>query len=384
MENDPIDPLLLALRSQIGRFVEVLIANKWLANAVSPSVDVMRVDSDGGTDAITLKAAATIQFFVKHHPTAAQREFDGFSYLMQGPMAFHKHLIAPLATPADTRSNIIWVAPYLDASSLQRLVMRHVPDERYEWVIHLYRNVLQNMKQLWIDTRHPGTAPDIMQIYYQTRILERHDSFAKGFQTSRLDDLEIVVNEHSFGTYGELAARFSQRVSKAAKAMPRAACTVHGDEHANNILIKQSIAVMSPEAWYIVDYVNATPQGDWVFSLAKMLYWWRFQCVVEQAKKDNELRKRLKPDSKIEGQRLLLTYDRETLKASVPLLSHQLEREVQGLARGVCREFGETRRNMEARLQLAQVAAIWGSAANHFRRHAFAVPIMLGEALELL
>jgi hypothetical protein len=370
------------MRLQVAQFIEDLIRFQWLANLSTPNIEVERRRSDGGTDAITLSAYAKIPLFVKHHPEAVRREFAGFTSLQSGPQSFRAHLVPPLATRDDSYQ--MWVAPYVEGSALHALAMEPAQPKDQQWIIKLYRDVLANMKNLWISTRQDTATADLRDIYFHSRFVKRQNKLKKGFNTSNLDTLRLIVNDEECGTYSACVAAFSQRVTAAADTVPHACCTVHGDEHANNILVQRNPAYIDPTAWYLVDYVNSTKAGDWVFSVAKMLYWWKFYCVVELAKQDTKLLADLSAHWDIHDGALSLQYNRDALMKRVPPICALLEAEIMRMAAEVGKEFGEKKRVWEERLRLAQVAAIWGSAAYHFPKHSFAVPIMLGEAIRIL
>src|SRR6266699_1521116 len=170
-------------------------------------------------------------------------------------------------------------------------------------------------------------------------------------------------------------------------ASDHSSCTLHGDEHAKNIMVFRNAIGHNPTGWVIVDYVNAKKEADWIFSIAKMLFWWQFYCVLELAKQDSSIRETLKAaydTEELKHNRLIITYDEKELERQVPARCRDLQQMVLTFAQTIAAAFGEDPMEFHQRLKLALFSVIFASAPIHFGKADFVVPIMIGESLKHL
>src|SRR5262249_22445315 len=160
--------------------------------------------------------------------------------------------------------------------------------------------------------------------------------------THDLDQVIVEVNERPFEAIGSMLTDLHDQVDEACVEY---ACTTHGDEHAKNVMVYGDSGHFDRTAWALIDYTHASKQSDWLFSIARMLYWWRFYCVLEMAKKDRDLREalRIRPiEESMQNGRLILKYDESLLEATVPKLCRTLDHQVMEYAEEVAQEFGES------------------------------------------
>lgn len=235
------------------------------------------------------------------------------------------------------------------------------------------------MKKLWVNTKD-SVSPDLRHIYVD-RIWDRIGKMEQRFGINGFSNIDIVVNDREYGNFGNLMDTFSDNIEKTEL---RFACTIHGDEHAKNIMIYNDAITRSPTGWVIIDYVNVMKEADWIFSIAKMLQWWEFYCVLEQAKQDNKLQQILRANLELRDRRLIITYDKNALQGQVSTLCRDLQQMVLTLAQETADAFEEDEQVWHQRLELALFSVIFGSAPLHFGKADFAVPIMIGESLKHL
>jgi len=136
--------------------------------------------------------------------------------------------------------------------------------------------------------------------------------------------------------------------------------------------------------WVMIDYVNAGRSADWLFSIAKMLQWWQFYFVIEEAKINKSLKSKLSSSMRLSDHALDLQYDKQALRSEIPTVCRSLEEQIMELAQTVGQDFGEDQAVWRERLKLALFSVVFGSIALHFKDADFAVPIMLGESLDIL
>ena len=195
--------------------------------------------------------------------------------------------------------------------------------------------------------------------------------------------LKIQVNGQAYGTIQSLMNELLEGLREV--EIPYS-CTSHGDEHARNIMVyNDAIASRDETGWVLVDYVTARKRADWVLSIAKMLNWWKFSYVLEVAKRDREVRRSLRSRRRRQGDTLHLSYDEDALQSHLPPICRVLEKHLRELAlNGVSSAFGERNHDWERRLQLAQFAVAFGAMPPQLRKAPFAVPVMIGKAVEFL
>ncbi|HYT37707.1 MAG TPA: hypothetical protein VEL49_11070 [Ktedonobacteraceae bacterium] len=380
-------PRLSDVEAKLCRMVRDIIEESlqynWLHRTAKPIIDIGLSQEVGATDAIIFRANVNIELFVKFHPENATRENNGYNILLQGPNEFTSHLVPPLPT----RGNIpLWLTPLVDATTLHDLACRPGKSAQFDqWLRRLYEDFFSAMKALWFQTRKTSTPPDFRQIY-ANRIWDRIALMEQGFNIPSFKDLVIKVNGVKYDVFENLMANFEERMNRLSASV-HSSCTLHGDEHAKNIMVFRNAIGHNPTGWVIVDYVNAKKEADWIFSIAKMLFWWQFYCVLELAKQDSSIRETLKAaydTEELKHNRLIITYDEKELERQVPARCRDLQQMVLTFAQTIAAAFGEDPMEFHQRLKLALFSVIFASAPIHFGKADFVVPIMIGESLKHL
>lgn len=378
-------PRLSDVEARLCRIVRDIIEESLQYNLLHrtarPIIDVQPSPEVGATDAIIFRANVKIDLFVKFHPEDVTREDNGYKILYEGLNEFTKHLIPSLPTQGN---KLLWLTPLIDARTLHDLACRPGKSLPFDqWLRQLYEDFFSAMKALWFQTRKTSTSPDLRQLYIN-RIWDRIPLMEEGFNVPSFKDLTIKVNDVEYGVFENLMADFAERVNHASESV-HSSCTIHGDEHAKNIMIYRNAIGNDPTGWVMVDYVNVRKESDWIFSIAKMLFWWEFYCVLELAKQDSSLRESLKAGydtEALKNNRLIITYDDIALERQVLARCRDLQQMVLTFSQTVAAAFGEDPLKCRQRLELALFSVIFASAPLHFGRADFAVPIMIGESLK--
>ncbi len=345
--------------------------------------------ADTGTSALMMRAHARLKLIVKVHqnPDDTESEAAGYQILREGPQDFWRHLVPPL--PIGDQK-VLWLTPLLDAHTLYADVWAHRDSGSRaltdQFIAELYADVLDKMRLLWTETRSPSTPA--LQAGYLSQVGKAFDSLQREFEAhapksraSSFWNLQVEVNGRNFGSLRDIREDFHTQVYHLVtpERVPFS-CITHGDEHPKNIMIGRPAS--DPKSWALVDFVNAKRQSDWVLSIAKMLYWWRFFCVVERAKSDRRLRRCRASLLQIDGNRLLLTYDEGHIQQRLPRLAARLEQLVLGTAKAIAHQFREDEAYWRDRLRLALFSTAFGSSRRQYGTSDFAVPVLVGEALK--
>lgn len=380
-------PGLSNVEAKLCRMVHDIIEESlqyhWLHRAARPAIEVRLSHDTGATDAIIFRANVNLELFVKFHPEEAAREFEGHQILLGEPNDFASHLIPPLPT----RGNIpLWLTPLVDATPLHDLACRPTSFPLFDtWLERMYEDFFSAVKALWFQTRKTNTPPDLRQIYVN-RIWNRIALMERGLDIPNFRDVAIKVNGVNYHGFETLMATFEERIDHLSASV-HSSCTIHGDEHAKNIMVYRDAIGHNPTGWVIIDYVNARKKADWIFSIAKMLFWWQFYCVLELAKQDPSIQETLKATydtQELRHNRLIITYDEKALARQIPDRCRMLQQMVLDFAQVIAAAFGEDPMEFHQRLELALFSVIFASAPIHFGKADFAVPIMIGESLKHL
>ncbi len=372
----------LSVFDQAKGVIEDSLRFNWLHNTAMPRVKIDSFLERGGSNAIILTAKVQVELAVKFHVKDAPVEALGYDILREAGLdELREHLIPALPTYG---LPVLWLTPYLSADTLHTVACKDHPLQAYERRIsRLYAHFLQVSKALWVTTKTSAPS-DLLKQIYVPRIPERIGRLEQALHTDDLDRLTVVVNKRPFEAIGSVLTDFADMVDA---AHIEYACTTHGDEHAKNIMVSRNLQLLDRTGWSLIDYTHARRQSDWLFSIARMLYWWRFYCVLEMAKTDRDLRERLeiKPlDGAMDDGKLNISYNEAQLEASVPQLCRTLDHQVMEFAETVAQEFGETAHAWQERLKLALFSVVFASALGHFEQAPFVVPVMIGESLKML
>jgi len=362
--------------NQLREAIKHAIYYKWLKEAGVPKVHVTKSKHQGATDAIIFEADARIKFHLKDSLFGAPKEKEGYNILKEQWKEHKSHIVPPLFEDVKGLDAIMLV-PYQNAVTLHTLIAnRNAADD---WIKELYKDFLKTSKNLWISSKLPH--PCNLEQIYKRRIIERNALLKEELNRDQINNLEVIINRKSYGTLGEWMNKFSAHL---AKLRVNHSCTIHGDEHANNIMIYNDAINLDPTGWVLIDYVNVRKNSDWIFSVAKMLQWWQFYYVLELAKSKDTVKKQLHSMYKIRGEKLELNYTEDTLNKYSPSICKELEKEVMEFANEVGADFQESQADWQKRLKLALFSVIFGSMPLHFKEVDFAIPVMIHKSLQSL
>lgn len=367
------------IKTRLSNIVRDLIKDAinygWLKRTGNAEVSVRESNIMGATDAIIFEAEAKLKFFVKFHPSDSRKEKKGYDTLSRSSKEFAQHLVPPLIKGID---EALMLTPYINAITLHELIRTQATSN--EWINQLYYDFLQRNRRLWLLTK-ADSHPDVRSIYIG-RIQRRMKLMEQELQTENLPSTKIRVNNTDIGTFRDILSEFETRIGNT--RVPLYSCTTHGDEHANNIMVFNDAIGYKIAGWVLIDYVNVNKNTDWVFSIAKMLQWWQFYFVLEEAKISESLKTKLSSSMRLSDNTLDLQYDKQALRSEIPTVCMSLEEQIMELAQTVGQDFGEDPDSWRDRLKLALFSVVFGSIALHFKDADFAVPIMLGESLDIL
>jgi hypothetical protein len=267
--------------------------------------------SEGATDAITMRASATLDFHLKFSLSDVPREREGYT-LLAGTDAYGDRVLAPLfqdLASSDPSTQVLMLVPYQNARTFSQWLM----DAGFEETlgVQVYRNFLETSRRLWRDTRSPERVQT--RSLYGGRVDERKEKLAELLERD-VSTLKIVVNGVRLGSFGSLIAGFKEKV----RQLPQPTCCItHGDENSTNIMVfNDAIENGDPDGWVVVDYVNTRDTNDWVLSIAKMLQDWQVDHVLRLALESEQARTDLDASYAVEGDDLVLTFKRTPLSST--------------------------------------------------------------------
>ena len=368
---DAIQRLINSLRNIIIN----KISGEFLGGIGEPTrLNIIVSEQTGATDAITFEVNAELKFFLKFHLQDAKKEKVGHTTLFNSSSQIAEHLVHPIFDIDEP----IMLVPLVNARTLHEIA----ESTDREWIQSMYVNFLDAMLGLWVKTavNRPASIKNI----YTDRISTRIPQIKEGFNVENLHGMEFIINGSSYGTFEEIMKKF--RALSQSCTIPRSV-TIHGDEHANNIMVYNDAVGLDETGWVAIDYVNVTSKGDWVFSIAKMLHWWQVYYVLELAKGDegliDSLDWRIRVSSK--HNKINLWYSEEALSSNIPSICSILEEKVWKLARNAAKAFKEKDDDWQRRLRLALFTLLFGGASRHFEKEIrFAIPILMGEGIKHL
>jgi hypothetical protein len=370
------------IRQKIENLVKDIIQQSiyydWFHRTANPRVTTNLSNAFGMTDAVTLRAHIQMDLFVKFHPDNVLREESGYKLLYESSDEFARHLVPSFPLP--TEPKVLWLTPFVNAKTLHEFAYKTGKAEPFEqWIKKTHDDVLSKMQELWERTKTP-TPPNVEELYIE-RIWKRAPLLEEKLRSHHLQNISIKVNEKEYGSLESIMDKFIEQINR---TKPLYSCTTHSDEHAKNILIYEDAERRrSAEGWLIIDYAGARKQSDWILSIAKMLQWWDYYCVLEEAKSDFKIKRALEvsPCRPKNGQ-LVLSYNEDALKELIPVRCQDFSKRVYSFAQEVGIKFGEGEQTWKQRLELALFSIIFASAPLHFEKADFIVPIMIGEALK--
>jgi hypothetical protein len=354
------------LADQVSDVLTALVKGQWLKGAGSlRQIAVRASPRHGATTAIFFEANLSLRLFVKFSLQDVGREHQGYKTL-QPCKAYSGHLIAPVLIGDEP----LFILPFQEASTLHDVVCR--PSAHRKLILAIYSDFLQESEHLYKETLSSHTSREFAASL-KSRIssrLERLDSIL-GVPFS---SLEIVINGKSHGGFGGWIDKFYRLLDP---LPPIHHCTIHGDEHAKNLLIfDAALERYTPNGWVIIDYTNATSTGDWAYAIAKMSFWWDFYHVLELAKSNAKLRTSLKSRVSLNRNTLSLSYDPTVLAASSVPVCKTLASRTEKFANRMATLLDEDE-TWKRRMRATKFAVVFGSVPLNYKSSPFAIPIML-------
>jgi hypothetical protein len=262
------------------------------------------------------------------------------------------HLVRPFITPEDgpERDSFIVYPMMTDYVSLHQLAS---DSKRGNDVIA----IAQALPNLMRDTLWAGHATSACVDYgrwYVSRLHERFKALARHVKCNgSYLGLGLAVNDGEVVVVDDLIKSF-QTTTETWQEVP---CRViHADEHPGNILV-------GPQGdWFIVDYANVAVDGDWLYSLAKLYYWWRVNAPLQRAVADNLVRQSLRSRFHLEKTSspvLRFTYDAEAHAGRQPVVAGPLENLVENFAERTAAAMGD--KQWRERFPWVYAAVVFGS-----------------------
>lgn len=363
--------------NQLRRAIGTVIDNEWLKKAGLPEVHITKSREQGATDAIIYEADVRLRFHIKDTLDATDDK-KGYKILEEEWKERRTHLVPPIFEDVSGLDTIMLV-PSLNAITLHDLIAGNKASDN--WIQKLYGNFFAASEQLWTSSRSSVSCN--LHDMYKKRITKRIPDLKRGLKKNRYRNLKVKINEREYETLGDSLDKFSNQIDRLKLDH---SCTIHGDEHAKNIMVLNQAIGWDENGWVIIDYPNVRKNSDWIFSIAKMIHWWQFYYVIELAKgkKGKDLKRKLNSKWQVRKGTLHLDYDENELKKNIPLICSKLEEQTLNFVRKVAKSFHENQDYWQKRLNLALFSIIFGSMPLHFEKANFAIPIMIHKSLKCL
>ena len=355
----------------------------WLNNFGKVKVEVEKDPRlEGATDACLYKVLTKANFVVKFDLEGVPKEKVGYEILKNTSDSLKNHLVPPLEE-AKNPENIkhlnegILLSPHINSLTLHEITAKKKANKRY--ILELYSDFLNKIKNLWIDTR-TSAKPNIGRIYLVERLDERFKKFKEFYGLKR--NVKIILNRQEIDLERKVIQEVQKRLLNL-KGKIKYSCTIHGDEHAKNILIREESIGKDNKAWVLIDYTNVQKQGDWIFSIAKILHWWKVYFAIENAKKRKDLNGKVE---KISNNTLKIEYDENSFRKRIPKICDELSNKTLKFCKQVNKEvFLEPASVWQERLKIALFIILFGAVTRHFdQKKKFAIPFLIGESFKFL
>lgn len=335
-------------------------------------ISVKPAQVHGASGASTFEADAELHFFVKLNlnPHQAARERDGYDLLVNTSSdAFQAHLVPPLVRAAGFP---VMMFPLLGThhQTLHDWVSGSASARRK---VDLYTSILDTfLRELW----QPSATNEPVNLarQYRERVHDRIRKIAEHFGAHDYRKLKVRVNGRSPVDIAEII----HEIDEMATALElRPSYTIHADEHARNIVVDPQ------DHWFVVDFASAMDRADWVYSVAKMLHWWRIYYPLEVASHDAAARKALGSRCSLskDGEVLSVRYNEAALASGFHAICKDMERVVMEFAERAGAALNDDA--WRKRLGVAYFSVVIGNIAALLANPAmrFVAPPMLHDAV---
>lgn len=370
------------IKHQLKQHLEDILPALWLEGFGDVEVELDDNPAlKGATDALFYEIVAKINFVIKFGLIDVPNEQRGYKILSQASSALKKHLV-PLIGEGKKIYDLglnkaILLTPYINSLTLHQIVSQEIADKK--WILDLYGNILNELKNLWRKTRN-SKKPSLEDIYIR-RLHSRLTEFKKKFKINRQSKIKLIINDKKFNIEGEIIPAIQKKIIKL-KNRVKYSCVVHGDEHAKNILVKEDSVGLDKQSWVLIDCGNARLEGDWIFSIAKILHWWKVYFALENAKQKQNLKGVFKIDKNL----IKIEYNVKSFKKRFPKICDDLYSETLKFCRIANKEiFKEKDSVWQERLKIALFINLFGAITRHSDyKSKFALPFLIGESVKFL
>lgn len=349
-----------------------------------PGFALELVDNGHGSGASLFKTRGSEPLFIKHQPQIARNEYRGFDALSRST-DFREHLMFPLLEGGD---DDFWVTSFFESENLHELACMFDTNPDVESTTReVFTDFLRKDALLWHQTQ-AEVVVDLQSLYWQRlyfpdRMATLQRIVNQKAHNLELHDVELVVNGIRYGRTRDILDDVFDRLQRL--TAPRG-CVVHGDDQPRNIIVPLEANKRSSRNWFVVDYVTAHENGDWMIAAAKLFHWWDFYCVVDMALDHKSLMDLVMPNmvAHIDENRLEISYDNEALEWAVPNVVKEMREELLVFVSSNSKTLEADPQAWNERFRLALFAVVFGSAHRHTDSLAFALPLMIGKSLEYL
>lgn len=376
MAKDPYKP-------QIKTHLEDFLPSVWLEGHGNIKIDLKNnPELKGATNAIFYEVEAKVKFVMKFGLRDVPKEKSGYKILKNSSTRLKDHLVPLIGEDKNIDdlgfNKAILLTPYINSSTLHEIVSQKIAHK--EWIFRLYSDFLNELKNLWKETCKPD-KPCLEEIYLK-RLTSRFLEFKKEIKLKEKSKTRLIINSKEIKIEEEIIPFIQEKIAKLRNKVKHS-CTIHGDEHAKNILVRKSSIGIDEKAWVLIDCGNALEQGDWIFSIAKILHWWKVYFAIENMKGKNNIDGQFK---KISNDKIEIQYDEVAFRKNIPKICEELTDKTLSFCKEVNKEiFQEKDSAWRQRLNIALFIMLFGSAALHLDpKKKFAVPFLIGESFRYL
>lgn len=362
----------------LANLVENALAGSVLRGFGRCRIALQAAGQQGASGSVAYKTDASLSFFVKYDvdPRVREKEIAGHRLLAKaGAPRLQEHLLPPLIEGGDLP---LLLFPLLDDyETLHDWIRQNesTPTGQERSRV-LYRSILTTFyRYLWKPTRSDTQKPQVRKIY-ELRARERLSMIVQHFNGRNYQRTRLRINGEDLGELGGLVAAVTQAVR--AMNVPFS-CTVHGDEHPKNVMVGPD------EQWFLIDFASASDRVDWVYSLAKILHWWRGPYALHSLRSPRPIRaSQGQLRSGRQGPVLEFSYDEKCLAQMLGTTSEIMHQAVLEFARSVARSFGDP--HWIDRLPIAYFSVVVGNVPGFLKspQYQFFAGPMLHDAVRAL
>ena len=364
----PVKPKRNNLVEDIKIAVSQGVKYIWLKGVGEPSfLKCNQKKTSGSSGATHYEISLRLDLLLKFRldKKRRSREFKGYKILSN---KLKRHLSPPLFDLKDlTKGKLdqsyfitVFHSNYKELSTLVKEYQLRKRKRDKEFILKLYGDFLSMMEKLWISTRSIGKKRrSFYNKIYLERINTKIDSLENEFvQRAKLNlsdnvmDLKFRIidcRNTSILNEKKLDEIHTEIVHRIDLLKPSFSCMVHGDEHGKNILVKGNVSnQLKSESWFLIDYASVLEEGDWVFSIAKMLCWCLQQRILDEVDQHTSLNNYLDINKK--NKIITLKVDKDLLDKKYSI-SSDLEGIIRSEAKNFASKFGDY--DWENRLNIA-------------------------------